>query len=176
MNIQQDLPIGICSQSLTQFSYDGILVPQIGKIQSVGFDDLLNLKRTITRAKYGCGVFYGRAQHGPSGRCFFLNSTVRQLVVSLATLLTKGFWVKLNSRRPLMSAKHTPYPIEELDMALARLSDTISCLYILSDVCSETATPENEAFFACLAAAEAFHNQALKASYNIHHFTKGGVL
>ena len=36
-----------------------------------------------------------------------------------------------------MSAKHTPCPIEELDMALARLSDTISCLHILSDVCSE---------------------------------------
>ena len=76
-----------------------------------------------------------------------------------------------------MSAKHTPYPIEELDMALGRLSGTISCLYILSgELCREPATPENEAFFACLAAAEAFHNQALKASDNIHHFIKGGVL
>ena len=75
-----------------------------------------------------------------------------------------------------MSAKHTPCPIEDLDMALARLSDTISCLHILSDVCSETATPENEAFLACLAAAEAFRDQALKASENLHHFTKGGVL
>ena len=76
-----------------------------------------------------------------------------------------------------MSAKHTSCPIEELDMALARLSDTISCLYILSgELCCGTATPENEAFFACLAAAEAFHDQACKASYNIHHFMNGGVL
>ena len=76
-----------------------------------------------------------------------------------------------------MSAKHTPYPIEELDMALARLSGAISCLYIISgELCRETATPENEAFLACLAAAEAFRDQALEASDNLHRFMKGGVL
>lgn len=79
-----------------------------------------------------------------------------------------------------MSANDTAYlseSIEELDMALARLNGVICCLYIIaSELGCDSASPANEAFYACLAGAEKFRENAQRASDAIHGITKGAVL